>query len=109
MKRTDTALLQRKLVPNYIKYILPLVLVAVVLVSGCAQKPQDTPTPTKAPAAQTALSTPTATPTPSPTQVSVGGDILGSELAKSDSVESELVDQDLDNLNSDLGEVEAGL
>ena len=87
--------------------LLALVLVAVVLVSGCAQGEQKkTSRPTQSPA-QTAVATPT--PTPYPTQVSVSGDVIGAELAKSDSIETDVSDSDLDSLNSDLGEVENGL
>ncbi len=92
--------------------ILSLVLVAVILVSGCTQQKAE-PTPTQTPvstqAPVTATQAPTQTPAPEPIQVSVAGDVLGSELAKSDILDSELTDSDLDNLNSDLGEVESGL
>ena len=90
--------------------LMALILVAVVLISGCSQGGQKEPAPkTQATLASTPIETPTATPTPLPTQVSVGGDVLGSELAKSDTLESDATDSELDSLNSDLGEIESGL
>ncbi|MBI4163528.1 MAG: hypothetical protein HY512_01580 [Candidatus Aenigmarchaeota archaeon] len=84
------------------KYLLPiLILIAVVLVSGCAQKTvikSPSSSSTQTPAA------PTATSTPSPTTASIS-----SELITSDELEAEASDPDFDNLNSDLGEVESGL
>ena len=84
-----------------------LLLATVIIVSGCAQQPAKQPSqqqesgsaPIKAPA-QT---------TPIPTQVSVSGDVLGTELAKSDSIDSDLRDPAFDTLTSDLAEVESGL
>lgn len=89
------------------KFILfSVILAAVVLVSGCAQQQQKQPVKTQQP--ETAK-LPSATPVALPTQVGAAGDVIGSELAKSDAIESDLSDADLDQVNSDLTEVQSGL
>ena len=96
------------------KIITVAVLISVVIISGCSQAPSADKTPSDSPDAIISsspepTSTPTKTPEPSPVQVSVGGDALGSEIAKSDSLYQDVGDSDLDDLNSDLGEIETGL
>ena len=93
------------------KLIVAVFLVSVILFSGCTQ---NTVKPTESPDAitsssPTATSTPTKTPEPSPVQVSVGGDALGSEIAKSNSLDQDATDANLDSLDADLGEIETGL
>ena len=95
------------------KMIIALVLVSVILVSGCAQKEVDkqpSKSPEQSPTASiTATETPAKTPSPSPIQVSIQGDALGSEIAKSDALDEDVTDTGLDNVDSDLGAVENGL
>ncbi|MBI5061761.1 MAG: hypothetical protein HZB67_05615 [Candidatus Aenigmarchaeota archaeon] len=88
--------------------LISLALVAVLLVSGCAQQPKKDAAPAKTedPGLK---ATPGTAPTPLPTQVSASGDVMGVELAKSDALETDISDPDLDTLNSDLSEIEAGL
>ncbi len=75
-----------------------LLVIAVVLVSGCAQKTV-TPTATTSP-------TQSATATPSPTTTSGG---LDYDLDANNDLESDATNTDFDSLDSDLGEVEGGL
>lgn len=84
---------------------LILGLVAVILVSGCAQGPPKT---TKSQQEST-ISSVAPTPTLLPTDVTASGDVLGSELANSDQLEADLANTDLDQASADLAALEAGL
>ncbi|HLD57400.1 MAG TPA: hypothetical protein VJA47_03785 [archaeon] len=78
--------------------LLGLLVIAVVLVSGCAQK---TVTPT---ASTSPTQSVTATPLPSTT---VSG--LDYDLDTNNDLESDASNSDLEGLDSDLGEIESGL
>ena len=82
--------------------MLSILFTVVVLVSGCSQEKTGKP---QVPVYQS----PTQAAAATPTQISAAGDVLGSELAQADILESDLTDPSLDQLNSDLAEVEAGL
>lgn len=85
--------------------ILPIVfaLAAILLVSGCAQQQAKKTSQTPP------LSTPAGEQSPVPTQVGSAGDVIGYQLVRSDSIESDISDPELSELNSDLAEIEAGL
>lgn len=82
---------------------LILGLVAVILVSGCAQGPPKTTKNQQ----ESIISS--VAPTPLPTDVTASGDVLGSELANSDQLEADLANTDLDQASADLSALESSL
>ncbi len=85
--------------------IIALLIVGMVLVSGCSQpskKPTETNSPEKTPIKATGNA-------PLPTDISVSGDSLGTELARSDAIDSDLQDPDFETVGSDLSEIENSL
>ena len=84
---------------------LIILIVAVVLISGCSQPAKKSADTT----GEARIETLVKTNTPSPTEISISGDSLGTELARSDMIDNDLQDTEFEGISSDLSEIESGL
>ena len=85
---------------------LIILIVAVVLISSCSQPAKKSADTTGEARIETPVKT---TNTPSPTEISISGDSLGTELARSDMIDNDLQDTEFEGISSDLSEIESGL